>query len=123
MATITLDVPDELADRLCLQGQDLASLLTDLLDPLTSENMSSSLRLAATHPVYREMIDFLATSPSSRQVMEFQLSDIAQERLSELLEKNREEILSKSELAELDVYELVHHSIIRLKAQARRSLR
>jgi hypothetical protein len=40
-----------------------------------------------------------------------------------LLEKNREEILTDEEVEELDVYELVHHSVIRLKSRARSAVR
>jgi len=71
------------------------------------------------HSVYREMLDFLATSPSLQQIIAFKLSAASQERLEELLENNREGELNQDEIGELDVYELVHHSMIRLKAQAR----
>lgn len=119
MTTITLEVPDYLATRIESLREQMPSLLATLLGASPAEKTSQALVAAAIHPVYREMLDFLATSPSPQQIIEFKISDDAQERLEELLEKNREEGLSVEETAELDVYELVHHSMLRLKAQAR----
>jgi hypothetical protein len=120
MTTITLEVPDALAARISAMSDRLPELLSGMLDPIPEET-SQALRAAATHHVYREMLDFLASSPTPQQIVDFKLPKDDQERLEELLEKNREERLSDVELAELDVYELVHHSVIRLKAQARRA--
>ena len=38
--------------------------------------------------------------------------------MEELLDKNREEILTEAESAELDIYQLVHNVMILLKARA-----
>jgi len=122
MTTITLDLPDELATRIEPQRGRLASLLARALKAESPQAASQALTVEATHPVYQEMLDFLATRPSPQQIIEFKISARSQERLEELLEKNREEVLSDEEIAELDVYELVHHSVIRLKAQARLTL-
>jgi hypothetical protein len=37
-------------------------------------------------PIHQEMIDFLAASPTSEQMIDFKISDAAQERLEDLLE-------------------------------------
>jgi hypothetical protein len=121
MTTITLEVPDELAARINTLRDRLPALLTSLLESPSTEKGSQALKAAATHPVYDEMMKFLASSPTPEQIIDFKISTGAQERLEELLEKNREESLTETESAELDVYELVHHSIIRLKADARRA--
>ncbi|MEJ7710275.1 MAG: hypothetical protein WKF84_10515 [Pyrinomonadaceae bacterium] len=92
-----------------------------MLESPPAEKTSQAARAAAIHPVYREMMNFLASSPPQQQIVDFKISAAAQERLEELLDKNREESLTATESAELDVYELVHHSIIRLKAHARRA--
>jgi hypothetical protein len=118
MTTITIEVPDELAERLGSLGP-LPDLLTQLLESSSGEKMSQAVKRAATHPVYRQMIDFLAAGPRPQQIIEFEISPKARDRLEELLDKNREEGLSDAESAELDVYELVHHSLIQLKAHAR----
>ena len=41
-------------------------------------------------PIHQEMTDFLATSPTLEQMIDFKISDAAQERLEDLLDKNRE---------------------------------
>lgn len=115
MTTITLEVPDELAAQIEAMRDDLPALLAKVLAGKTA----GAIRAGITYPVYREMLDFLASQPAPEQILAFQLSLAVQERLADLLEKNREEELSEAEVAELDVYELVHHSVIRLKAQAR----
>lgn len=81
-----------------------------------------AVALVAAHPVYQEMLEFLGTSPNPRRMVDFKISPSAQERLDSLLEKSRDEGLTEAEEAELDVYELVHHSMIRLKAAARIAL-
>ncbi len=120
MTIITLEIPDELAARINAQRDRLPALLSSVLESPPGEKTSQALR-AATHPVYREMMDFLASSPTPQRIVDFKISAAAQERLEELLDKNREEGLTEAESAELDVYELVHHSMIRLKAHARQT--
>lgn len=44
---------------------------------------------------------------------------MVQERLEELLDKNREEELTADEEEEMDAYRLVNHVMILLKARAR----
>jgi hypothetical protein len=46
------------------------------------------------------------------------VSDAAQARLRLLLDKNREEALSATEEAELDIYEQLEHLMLLLKAKA-----
>ena len=121
MTTITLEVPDDLAAHIRNLGDGLTELLFNALESHPTDKAALALKMAATHPVYREMMDFLASSPTSQQIAAFKVSPLAQERLEELLEKNRESSLTDEEAVELDVYELVEHSMIRLKAQARRT--
>ena len=119
MTTITLEVPDDLAVRIRNLGAELTDLLFSALESHPDDKATLALKAAATHPVYREMLDFLASGPTPQQIAAFKVSPSAQERLEELLEKNRESSLTDEEAVELDVYELVEHSMIRLKAQAR----
>jgi len=120
MTTITLEVPDELAVRINSMRDRLPDLLSNVLQPANVAQTSRAVKAAATHPAYREMMTFLASRPSPQQIIDFKIGDQAAERLAELLDKNREVKLTSEESTELDVFELVHHSIIRLKAQARR---
>jgi len=74
MTTITLEVPDYLATRIESLREQLPSLLATVFGTSSAEKTSQALIAAATHPVYREMLDFLATSPSPRQIIEFKAS-------------------------------------------------
>lgn len=120
MTTITVEVPDELATRLNALRERLPELLSRLLAS-PEEKASQALKKAAIHPAYQEMMEFLGSSPTTKQIIDFRISATAQDRLEELLEKNRDEGLTEAESAELDVYELVHHSVVQLKAHARLS--
>jgi hypothetical protein len=64
------------------------------------------------------VIQFLAGSPTSDEIIHFKVSPETQTRLGELLEKNREESLNEFEEMELDAYEQIEHFMILLKAQA-----
>ena len=70
-------------------------------------------------PLYREITDFLAGNPTTQQIMAFKVSAAAQERLENLLDKNREEALSPGERAELDTYLQLSEWMTILKARAR----
>ena len=119
MTTITLDVPDDLASRLGMLREHLPELLAKVLDARSQPK--PTIGAGTTYPVYQEMLDFLATRPTPEQLIAFKISPLAQARLEELLDKNQDEGVTEAENAELDVYELVHHSMIRLKAQARQA--
>lgn len=73
-------------------------------------------------PIHQEMIDFLAASPTLEQVVDFKISDAAQERLEGLLDKNGEGELTEEERAELDRYFQYRHTMILLKAGARHAI-
>lgn len=121
MTTVTLEVPDELAARLRPLRDRLPELLSQVLDSWSMENALKVTGPAVTHPVFREMIDFLASSPTPNQVIAHKASALAQERLEELLNKNREEGLTEPEAEEMDAYLLVNHIMILLKARARQA--
>ncbi|MDQ3256354.1 MAG: hypothetical protein M3R15_21105 [Acidobacteriota bacterium] len=81
MTTITLEVPDELAARINALGDRLPDLLSTALESPPAEKTSQALKMAATHPVYRQMMDFLASSPTPQQIIDFKISAAAQARL------------------------------------------
>ncbi len=111
MTTITLQVSDNLAQRLA-ERDDLPQILEWALDAWRAP------RLSAPSP-FAEMVEFLATHPTAPQILAFKISPASQARLALLLDKNREEGLSNAEHAELDWYEYVHEIMTRLKAHAR----
>ncbi len=70
-------------------------------------------------PVYEELVELLAASAKPEQVLAFQLSAGKQNRLDDLLSKNRDQTLSPQESAELDAFEQFEHVVRLLKARVR----
>ncbi len=119
MTTITLEVPDELAAQVAASRGRLPDLLARALKSEPAGKKDRADETEASAPLYREIIDFLATDPSPEQIIAFKISPAAQERLEELLDKNREEGLTADETAELDAYLQARDLIVFLKANAR----
>lgn len=115
MAQITIDIPDDLAQRLAPFQSQFSELFTRLVaTPLLGQPDVASnptVRLsAATSPVttsstYQEILDFLVSGPTSEQIIHFKVSEAAQNQLQILLQKNREQALTPAETAELDLYQ------------------
>ena len=118
MTTITLEVPDELAGQLASLGGRLPDLLANVLRAKPTVKNGQANGTGANVPLYREITDFLATSPAPEQLIAFQISHPAQARLEDLLDKNREEDLTVDETAELDAYLQARDLMILLKANA-----
>jgi hypothetical protein len=119
MATITLEVSDELAQRLRVEQDRLPQVLVWALKRLPPRPIIPAPVIAPPALAFNEMIEFLSSHPTPEQILAFKISSQAQARLSALLEKNREMGLSEVENAELDWYEYVHDIMTRLKAQVR----
>ncbi|MHC5737743.1 hypothetical protein [Nostoc sp.] len=121
MVEFTIQIPDELAQRLEPLQNQLPELLWRLLDvvnlPIT---IQPTVNPETTNipAVYQEVIDFLINGPKAEEIINFKVSFQSQTRLQELLEKNRSATLSQMELAELDVYEQLEQMMILLKARA-----
>lgn len=75
---------------------------------------------AVQTPIYQEIYHFLASSPSTEQILAFRPSEDAQARLGELLQASKEGRLSTDEQRELDEFEQVEHFVRMLKLHARR---
>src|SRR5712691_10474505 len=119
MTTITLELPEDLAVRLDPLRERLPELLSQLLDSESAEKKFTLSGTIMTHPVLLELIDFLSARPTAKQVLTHKSSSAVQERLEELLDKNREAGLTPAEEEEMDAYRLVNHVMILLKARAR----
>lgn len=115
MTTITLEIPDDLATQFKLEPTALSALLRETLTAkLNKPPMHKSL--------HQELIDFLSSSPSLEQIVQFKILALTQKRLEELLHKNREQQLMDAEQRELDQYLQYRHVLILLKASARRAI-
>ena len=119
MTTITLDLPERLVRRLDAERDRLPLVVEQALNLLPPRHNAPSTK-HTTGLAFGEMIEFLSSRPTSQQTLDFRISPRAQARLSELLDKNREEGLTETENAELDWYEQVHEIMTRMKAQAQR---
>src|SRR5690242_5902400 len=100
MTTITLRLPDELAAQIIPLQDRLPDLLSQAMELLPIGQQANALHLSSTYPVFDEMIDFLASSPTPRQIVEHKVSPPLQQRLEELLDKNGEEELTAEDAAE-----------------------
>ncbi|RCJ39614.1 hypothetical protein A6770_38535 [Nostoc minutum NIES-26] len=121
MAKLTIQIPDELAQRLEPLQNRLPELLWRLLDVEPRQTTQQPLLNAETvdiPAVYIEVLDFLIKRPTPEEIIAFKVSPQAQMHLQALLEKNRSGSLTSMELAQLDVYEQLEHLMILLKARA-----
>ncbi|OLE51161.1 MAG: hypothetical protein AUG51_24290 [Acidobacteria bacterium 13_1_20CM_3_53_8] len=119
MTTITLDLPDEVAEQLKIDPQQLSALIREAITARTAKHTPDATASKTEIPVYQELVDFLTSSPSTEQIIAFKISAEAQERLNDLLYKNREEVLTQNERTELETYLHLSQLITRLKARAR----
>ena len=73
----------------------------------------------AESPVYDELLDLFAATADLDRLLSFRLSPAKQVRLDELLQKNREDLLSLDERGELEEFERLEHFGRMLKARLR----
>jgi hypothetical protein len=118
MTAITLEVSDELAAKLASVGQQLPNLLSQALELQAAEALTEERTEKDGQPIFQEMLNLLTSRPVPKQILMFKTSPAAQERLEELLDKNREEGLTEEEETEFDVYEQVNDLMILLKAHS-----
>jgi hypothetical protein len=117
MATITLELPDELAGS--IQTEALSALWREFVSAKIAKVSKAGNESVAPSPIYHEPLDFLASQPTREQVIAYRISPAAQERLADLLYRNREETLTPAERAELDTYLHLSDWHTLLKARAR----
>lgn len=113
MVEITIQVPEALAERLAAVGSRLPEVLTRGLEetpPLPNEG-------------YRYVLQFLATNPSPQAMVDFHPTPAMQERVRELLAKNRAGELTLTESVELDEAEQIENFLRKLKIRALKDLR
>jgi hypothetical protein len=72
--------------------------------------------------LFDEILDFLASTPTPQQIIAFKPSDTLQERLDDLLERNRQETLMPDEREELNEFLRMNHFMNMLVIRARQKL-
>jgi hypothetical protein len=105
MATVTIEVPDELSELVAQAGDRLPELLAQSLKEPT----------LPAH-VYRHVLDFLASRPSPDQVAAFGPTSEMSDRLRTLLERESKGEITPAEKAELDEYERLEHLMVMIKS-------
>lgn len=106
---VTVDLPDQLAQRLKSEPGDLAELI------------ESGLRLrdwVGESELASEIIRFLASGPQAREIISFRPSEAGADRARELLRRNRDGSLTPAEKAEMDEMALLDHFMTLIKARA-----
>ncbi len=78
--------------------------------------------MAAVYPGYLEFIDFIAAGTTPEQIIAFRPSDIAQQRVEELIAREKEDGLSPDEKAELDHFLQLEHIVRVAKLRAEQIL-
>ena len=69
-------------------------------------------------PFYEDVLDFLAGSPTSEEIIAYRPSEAAQKRFTHLLAVNRERQLTTQETEELDHYIHMDRMLSLLKAKS-----
>ena len=105
MATVTIEVPDELSELVEQAGDRLPELLArSLREPMLPAH------------VYRYVLDFLASRPSPEQVAAFGPTPEMIDRLRTLLGREAGGEITLGEKAELDEYEKLEHLMVMIKS-------
>jgi hypothetical protein len=118
MAQITIDIPDDLAQRLAPFQSQFSDLFTRLIATKLLEQPTIDPANPNTSGTYQEILDFLIDRPTSAQIINFKVSAASQSRLQTLLQKNREVALTAAETAEIDLYQQLDTLIGFLKIRA-----
>ena len=107
---LTLTIPDELATRL----RAVEDRLPEILELGLREWLSTSPGYAGLN----SLLETLARLPSPEEVLALRPAPVLQDRIEELLDKNRAGGLSVEERREWEHYEYIEHLIRLAKARA-----
>ncbi|MEI6328941.1 MAG: hypothetical protein ACOYN8_15870 [Pseudanabaena sp.] len=73
-----------------------------------------------TIKVYDEIVEFIASGTTPQSVIDFHLSETAQERLEDLIYNAKNNTLTKEDQRELDHFLTIEHILTLAKAKAHR---
>lgn len=77
------------------------------------------MSISPPETLFDEILDFLASTPTPEEIIAYQPPEHLQERLDDLLERNREIGLTTDEQRELDQFLQMNRFMSRLKLRAR----
>jgi hypothetical protein len=108
MTRMTLEFPDELAERVRPLGAWLPTVLELSLVGFTTLAVVTA----------GEVIEFLSRNPSPAEVLDYRASERSQDRLRRLLALNEAGLLGEIEQRELSEIEQIEHVVVMLKVHA-----
>jgi len=92
--------------------------ITISIDELKGLTMTIDLQPS----IFTEIADFIASQPTLETIIAYRISESQQERIDDLLERNREGMLSPDEHHEMESYLIISHVMSLAKAKARLKL-
>ena len=104
MTKITIEVPDELSDKIVSLGDRFPEILA----------LSLQQPAIPAH-IYRYIINFIARQPTPEEINNFRPTEEMQLRLKTLLNRSKTGELTDAEREELNEYESIEHLIVMLK--------
>lgn len=107
---ITLNLPDDLASKLPSSEDELQNILALGMRKWNADRSQPA--------GFSDLLEALATLPTPEQVLALRPSAAMQQRVHELLEKNRTDGLEPEEELEWQRYEYVEHVMRLAKARA-----
>lgn len=118
--SVTLELPDNLYQQLKARSQQTSRSLEDEL--LTAFAIDLPVLPATETPLvqaYNEMMDFLAGGPTPLEIIQFRLPSEITQRAQRLLDQERTQTLTDTEVQELDAHVALGDflGILRAKAQ------
>ena len=125
MAQITIEVPDEFAQRLEPFQSQIYELFTRFISATLPDEFAEGAPLTdldTTNETYQEVLDFLVSQPTSQQIVDFKVSESVQSRLKSLLQKSHDSSIGTDKKEELDLYEQLDALVVLLKVKALTSL-
>jgi hypothetical protein len=105
MPTVTVEVPDELTDRLKEIGERLPEFLALSLE-----------QPAVPAKLYRDILSFLASDPAPEEIIAFRPAPEIIERLKTLLARETSGEITQTEKEEIDEFERIEHFMVMIKA-------
>ena len=112
MAQLTIEIPDALLPELEQVRSQLPVLLAQWI------NSSRSAPQDSPQTPSQDVLSFLIDQPNLQDILNFKVSEVAQARLTTLLDRNRNGELSEDESFELDGYEQLNQLMQMLKIRA-----
>ena len=105
MPKITLQVSEELSTQVAEIG----------IDRLSDALVLGLRQSVVPSEVYRYILNFLISNPTSAEIADFRPQPQMQERLRDLLDRSHGGRLTSMEQQELDEYERIEHCVVMLK--------